>query len=71
MVEASRKVCSFCGANQGERAVLIQSPETNGGVAYICERCVATCMLVISDQARRLIMPLEEPSDIAPPGDAD
>ena len=61
MTEATRKVCSFCSAHQGDRAVLIQSPG-DGGAAYICERCVATCMLMIADQARRLVMPLEESS---------
>lgn len=61
MVEAPRNVCTFCGADQGERAVLIRSPG-DGGAAYICERCVVTCMLVIADHTRRLVMPLEEPS---------
>ena len=61
MCETPRTVCTFCDADQSKRAVLIRSPG-DGGAAYICERCVATCMLLISDLTRRLVMPLEEPS---------
>ena len=46
-------VCSFCHEGVDEVAVLIKTPSAHIPAAYICEKCVVTCVDLIANKLKR------------------
>jgi len=46
-------ICSFCAKVSTEVERLIKAPADTPGTAFICNECVAICVEVLAEQAKK------------------